>query len=65
MVDYFTKEIKFMREIRQNPPKNGVRLKKPGKHIVIERPALIQRGPGSGVLYNEWFSKNTRISVLK
>ena len=56
----FTKEIqceKFMREIRQNPPKNGLRLKKPGKHIAIERPALTQKGPGSGVLYNEWFSK--------
>ena len=56
----FTKEIqceKFMREIRQNPPKNGLRLKKPGKPIAIERPALIQKGPGSGVLYNEWFSK--------
>ena len=46
-----------MREIRQNPPKNGLRLKKPGKHIAIERPALIQKGRGNGVLYNEWFSK--------
>ena len=56
----FKKEIqceKFMREIRQNPPKNGLRLKKPGKHIAIERPALIQKGRGNGVLYNEWFSK--------
>ena len=46
-----------MREIRQSPPKNGLRLKKPEKHIAIEKPALIQKGPGSGVLYNEWFSK--------
>ena len=58
----FTKEIqceKFTREIRQNPPKNGLRLKKPGKHIAIERPALIQkgRGNGDGALYNEWYLK--------
>ena len=56
----FKKEIqceKFMREIRQNPPKNGLRLKKPGNHIAIERPALIQKGRGNGVLYNQWFSK--------
>ena len=56
----FTKEIqceKFMREIRQKQPKNGLRLKKPVKHIAIERPALIQKGRGNGVLYNEWVSK--------
>ena len=46
-----------MRENRQNPPKKGLRLKKPRKHIATERPALIQKGPGSGVLNNEWFSK--------
>ena len=48
---------KFLREIRQNPPKKGLRLKKPGKHIPIERPALVQKGRGNGVVYNEWFSK--------
>ena len=56
----FKKKIqceKFMREIRQNPPKNGLRLKKPGKHIAIERPALIQKGRGNEVFFNEWFSK--------
>ena len=53
----FTKEIQCEKFMRENPPKNGLRLKKPGKHIAIERPALIQKGPGSGVLYNEWFSK--------
>ena len=48
-----------MREIRQTPPKNGTRLKKPGKHNAIDRPALIQKGRGDGVLYNERFSKKT------
>ena len=32
-------------------------FEKPGKHIAFERPALIQKGRGSGVLYNEWFLK--------
>ena len=46
-----------MREIRQNPRKNGLRLRKPGKHIAIERPALIQKGQGNRVHYNKWFLK--------
>ena len=43
------------RKIKQCPPKNGLRLIKPGSHVSPERSSILAKGKEERLMYQNWF----------
>ena len=45
----------IIRNLKQEPPKNGLRFSKTGKHVSPERTSMITKQPDTRVFFNNWF----------